>query len=127
MLSVQSVPEASINGVVITFKGDMTGTTADQLATELKKIADTKPANAVLDLAGLTMMDSRSIGLLTAFRSTLARANGGRARVMAASASPMIEKAMRITRMNELFPLHLSVAEAVRAIGEGEQAPAGRR
>jgi anti-sigma B factor antagonist len=127
MLNVKSVAEPAIKGVVVSFSGEMTGTTADQLSKSLTTIADGKPANAVLDLSGLTMMDSRSIGILTAFRSGIRRDTDGKGRVMAAAASPMIEKAMKLTRMNELFPLHLSVAEAVRAIGEGEQSPAGRR
>lgn len=126
MLKVQSVSEPSINGVVVTFTGEMTGTTADQLAGDLKKIADGKPANAVFDVSGLTMMDSRSIGILTAFRSGLRRDTEGKARVMVAAPSPMIEKAMKLTRLNEIFPIHLSVVEAVRAIGEGERAPSGR-
>jgi anti-anti-sigma factor len=127
MLNVQSVSEPSINGVVVSFTGDATGATADQMAASLKAIADAKPANAVLDLAGLTMMDSRCIGLLTAFRTSLVRSNDGKARVMVAAPSPMIEKAMKATRLHELFPIHLSVAEAVGAIGEGERSPAGRR
>lgn len=126
MLNVQFVPESSIKGVVVSVTGEMIGATADQLSGELKKISDTNPANAVFDLSGLTMMDSRCIGMLTAFRTGLMRSNGGKARVMVAGASPMIEKAMKVTRLHELFPMHHSVAEAVRAIGEGERAPFGR-
>lgn len=126
MLNVKSVAEPSIKGVVVSFVGEANGTTADSLAAALKEVSDRKPAHAVLDLSGLTMMDSRCIGILTAFRTTLIRANEGKARVMVAAASPGIEKAMKFTRLNELFPMHVSVSEAVRAIGEGERAPSGR-
>ncbi len=125
-LNIKSAAEPAINGVVISFAGDATGTTADQLAKALKSISDSKPSNAVLDFSGLTMMDSQSIGMLTAFRSGLMRSTGGKARVMAAAVPPGIEKAMKVTRLHELFPIHLTVAEAVRAIAEGEQSPAGR-
>jgi anti-sigma B factor antagonist len=67
----------------------------------------------VLDLQNVTFLDSSGLGAVVAARKLL-----GEARQLDLSGlSPAVDKVMRLTRMNAVFPIHKSVEEALAAHG----------
>ena len=67
----------------------------------------------VLDLQNVTFLDSSGLGAVVAARKLL-----GEGRQLELSGlNPAVDKVMRLTRMNAVFPIHDSTAEALEAHG----------
>ncbi|WP_420396244.1 STAS domain-containing protein [Nioella sp.] len=67
----------------------------------------------VLDLQNVTFLDSSGLGAVVAARKLL-----GEGRQLDLSGlTPAVDKVMRLTRMNQVFPIHGSVEEALAAHG----------
>lgn len=71
------------------------------------------PGPVVLDLQNVTFLDSSGLGAVVAARKLL-----GEGRQLELSGlNPAVEKVMRLTRMNSVFPIHDSVDKALIAHG----------
>lgn len=67
----------------------------------------------ILDLMNVTFLDSSGLGAVVAARKLL-----GEARQLELSGlNPAVDKVMRLTRMNQVFPIHKSVADALSTHG----------
>ena len=67
----------------------------------------------VLDLGRVTFLDSSGLGAVVAARKLL----GPNRALELAALSPAVEKVMQLTRMNTVFPIHDTVADALTAHG----------
>ncbi|MBA2320181.1 MAG: STAS domain-containing protein [Deltaproteobacteria bacterium] len=66
---------------------------------------------AVLDLSGVPFLDSTALGALVGLRKRLG-AEGG---IAIAGAQPAVRNLFRLTRLDTVFPLFATVADAVAA------------
>ncbi len=69
--------------------------------------------NAILDLNQVAFLDSSGLGAVVAARKIL----GEGRQLELASLSPAVDKVMKLTRMNTVFPIHSSVEEALASHG----------
>lgn len=77
---------------------------------------DSPAARILLDLEGVTLIDSSGIGILvTAHR----RADSQGARFVLAGARETVGKVFELTRTNKLLQIHATVADALNALSQG--------
>jgi len=67
----------------------------------------------VLDLQNVTFLDSSGLGAVVAARKLL----GENRQLELSGLNPAVDKVMRLTRMNSVFPIHVSIDEALTAHG----------
>lgn len=104
--------------VVVRVDGELDVSTAPPLREELRRLirhdgAVGAPA-VVVDLCGVTFIDSYALGLLVQCHK-LARAH--RRTFVLVSTSPRVEQLFRITGMRHVLPLHADLASALRGSG----------
>lgn len=97
------------DGVVLTVAGEIDVTTAVVLDDALERAAAAAPV-VVADLSAVAFLDSTGINtLLRAHHQMVARAS----RLALADASPPVLRILEITGVNEVIPLHNTVAQAL--------------
>lgn len=67
----------------------------------------------LLDLQNVRFLDSSGLGAVVAARKLL----GGGRQLELCALNPAVDKVMRLTRMNAVFPIHDSVADALATHG----------
>lgn len=77
----------------------------------MREIGRDAPARVVLDLEQVDFIDSSGLGAIVAVMKQL----GNSATLELAALSPTVEKVFRLTRMDTVFAIHSSVAEAMKA------------
>jgi len=115
------ITEAQVDGAtVMTLVGDIDLETSPQLRSALKAIAarvkaapQDPAARLVLDFSGVTYIDSSGLATLIEYYQTI---RGGPARLALASVAKRVRSAFELVRLNEIFPLHENVAEALRSL-----------
>jgi hypothetical protein len=127
MFTITTTPEPAIDGAVIKLTGSFMAEAGQQLQMKLTFALAGHPRNVVLDLTGLEMISSLNIGELVSFRRAIlagppaeegAAASGTTpyGLVVIAGASPMIQKTLTFTRLDQLFPLYPDIPSAIAAV-----------
>jgi anti-sigma B factor antagonist len=107
--------------VLITVIGDADASRAPELQQAVDRGARASH-HLVVDLSGVNLVDSAALGVLLRVAKRL-RPRGGDVRIVAGSEP--IRRLFEITLLDRLFPLHVSVDEAIAAF-DAEDAPAPR-
>lgn len=98
--------------VVLTVHGDADMHVAEELEARLFEAIDEEPSALVLDLSGVTFLDSMTLGVLLHGLKRLG-ATGGRLRIV--TARPEIRRIFELTLLDRLFELDSSRDEALVA------------
>lgn len=98
--------------VVVAVYGDADMHVADELEVRLAEVIDEAPAYLVLDLSGVTFLDSMALGVLLGGLKRL-KEKGGRMRVVAPR--PEIRRIFEVTLLDRLFDLDSSRDAALAA------------
>ena len=101
------------NVTVIKMEGSMLGgPEASELNSALHKLLDAKKKNIVVDLGGVSLMNSSGLGMLIGAVTTM-RNGGGNLKV--AVATEKIAQIFKITKVSNVIELHDSVKSAVES------------
>lgn len=93
--------------LVVTVSGDLDLHTAPQLRSELSAQARRGHARIVVDLDGVTFLDSVGLGVLVGARNLLLEVNGT---LDVVCGNERLLRLFRLTALDQLFPLHASAA-----------------
>jgi anti-anti-sigma factor len=99
-------------GAVVQARGELGTAEADLLALHLRRLAALRAPRVVFDLSGVTFVSSLALGLLVRFWHGQTRC--GRA-VALAALPPGVAEAVRVTGLDELFPVFAGVDDALAA------------
>ncbi|MDP9182374.1 MAG: STAS domain-containing protein [Actinomycetota bacterium] len=97
---------------VITCAGEIDMSTADALRDELNAAVQSTATAVLVDLTGVTFMDSTGLGLL-AKSHTRAVERGSVIRLV--GPIPHVAKVMHITQLDQVLPVHATLDEALAA------------
>ncbi|WP_435798271.1 STAS domain-containing protein [Streptomyces antibioticus] len=107
-----SAEPAVIDGVcVVTVRGEVDHAVKD-LLTEALRCEDAVPPRIVVDLGGVTFMDSSGINVLIAAHQRVAGARGW---LRIAGAQESVRRLLRLVGVDALIPCHAGVEQAVHA------------
>ena len=95
---------------VVSVSGELDIATAGRFAEEFERTAERNARRVIVDLVGLTFIDSVALGVLTEEARRL-RAAGGTCIVV--SQDPRILRVFEITGLDRIFRIERSLAEAV--------------
>ena len=101
---------------VVSVSGELDIATADRLAEELERTVERNARRVIVDLVGLTFIDSVALGVLTEEARRL-RSTGGTCIVV--SQDPRILRVFEITGLDRIFRIERSLAEAVDGVIDG--------
>src|ERR671932_790098 len=101
---------------VVSVSGELDIATADRFAEEFQRTAERSARRVIVDLVGLTFIDSVALGVLTEEARRL-RAVGGTCIVV--SQDPRILRVLAITGLHRIFRIERSLAEAVEEVIDG--------
>ncbi len=107
------------NVTVVEAQGEIDLATTSQLAAALHEAAGIGP-HVIVDLSAVTYMDSSGFGTLLSATKKL-RPGGGT--LYLAGGNSNIERMLVITRLNTIFSIHRTEAEARAAIAASEDGP----
>ncbi|MCO5310553.1 MAG: STAS domain-containing protein [Austwickia sp.] len=105
---------------VVTAVGDVDVSNAAKLRDALDRVLADGESRLVVDLRGVSFMDSTGLGILVG-RLKVVRARRGSMRLVCVA--PRMLRVLDITGLDTVFPLHESLADAVAALnpaGAGE-------
>jgi anti-sigma B factor antagonist len=94
--------------VVVAAEGELDFVSAPELRAALEAVSDGK--RVVLDLSGLSFMDSSGLGVLVSLRQRQPELS-----VRVAGASPRVAQLFTLTRLDAVFPLFPTVDAATEA------------
>ncbi|WP_067177153.1 STAS domain-containing protein [Microtetraspora niveoalba] len=120
-LSLHSTAHATPAGgvVVIHVTGMLDATTREEFSGYLDSAADDQGPGMVLDLAGVTFMDSRALGLIVHHWQ---RATGAGADFALVGVQYPSSKVMWVTGLSQRLPMYDTLDEALAAFGaDGER------
>jgi anti-sigma B factor antagonist len=100
---------------VVSVSGELDIATAGRFAQEFERTAERNARRVIVDLVGLTFIDSVALGVLTEEARRL-RAIGGTCIVV--SQDPRILRVFEITGLDRIFRIERSLAEAVEGVIE---------
>lgn len=80
------------------------------LRTALLALAERKPPRVIIDLSGVTYVDSSGVGTLVEFKRRQERGGGGK--VILAGLQPRVRSVFEITKLDQFFVIVGSVDEA---------------
>ena len=99
--------------LLVRIRGELDHYSAEQVRTELDElIADERIQHLVIDMKGLTFMDSSGIGVLIGRYRTLARRRGT---LSVQNMSPLIERIFQLSGLHQIIQNHRSSAGEGRA------------
>ena len=101
---------------VVSVSGELDIATAGRFAEEFERTAERNARRVIVDLVGLTFIDSVALGVLTEEARRL-RSTGGTCIVV--SQDPRILRVFEITGLHEIFRIERSLAEAVEGVIDG--------
>jgi anti-sigma B factor antagonist len=106
----------SANGdtTVLAVRGSLDAKTAAELKPEVVKVGDSGTKKVVVDLTGLTLIDSSGVGVLISLFKRL-RAIGGQVCFAGVQAQP--KEVFRLLRLDRSLDLCTTVDEALRKLG----------
>ena len=101
------------NVTVVKMDGSMLGgPEASELNSALHKLLDAKKKNIVVDLGGVSLMNSSGLGMLIAAVTTMRNAGGD---LKIAAATEKIAQIFKMTKMSNVIELHNLVKSAVES------------
>lgn len=95
--------------VVIQVSGEVNLRSSPQLLTALRELAERGPRRLVIDLHGVSYMDSSGLGSLVDVKRRLERRGG---RLTLAALQPRVRSVLEIAQLHRFFTIAASVAEA---------------
>ena len=101
---------------VVSVSGELDIATAGRFAEEFERTAERDARRVIVDLVGLTFIDSVALGVLTEEARRL-RAAGGTCIVV--SQDPRILRVFEITGLGRIFRIERSLAEAIDGVIDG--------
>ena len=101
--------------VVVSLAGEASTDNLQPLELALARLLARRVPLAVLDCSALTLLSSLAMGLLIGLRRDLGRWQG---RVKLAGVGPLVEQALQVTRLIELFEVHATVEQALAAASD---------
>lgn len=102
-----------VNGTkVLDVAGEIDVYTAPQFREAVNKILDTGQKHLIINMAGVTYMDSSGFGTLLSATKRI-RPQGGTVNLVKCNGA--IDRILRITRLNTVFSTFDTIAEAVNA------------
>jgi anti-sigma B factor antagonist len=105
--------EEKYNSVVIHLKGKLYGGPfAEEMNKALHKLIDEGKKNFVLDMDGVTVLNSSGFGILISSYTTVKNAGGN---LKLARISNKIEGLLSITKLNQIFDQYATVEEAEKS------------
>lgn len=97
---------------VVLLKDDrLDAAVAVQFKDAIRRETDGLDGPVVLDMSRVTFMDSSGLGAVVAVMKLL----GQRERLHLAGLQPMVDKVLRLTRMDRVFTIHDTVEAAISA------------
>jgi anti-sigma B factor antagonist len=103
-----------VNGIkLLRVRGELTGHEKDTLVETFTDILGTPKARIVLDISGVSYMNSSGLGELVRM---VGQANVQEARVILASPAPYISGILETTRLDRFFDISRSLEEALRRL-----------
>ncbi len=114
--SAQAIPPGNSNigtSWVVHVSGNLDWTTSSQLRTDVNElIQSTRPACVIVDLAGVTHLDSSGIGALLA---SLRDANQKHVTFLLAALNRSLRHLLERTQLHTIFDIRSTVQDALRA------------
>ena len=105
--------EEKYNSVVVHLRGKLFGGSFGvELSNTLHKLLDEDKKNIVLDLDGVTVLNSSGFGILVASYTTIKNGGGD---LKLARISTKIEGVLSITKLNQIFEQYPTVEEALES------------
>jgi len=92
------------------------GASNDALGTELRKLAEAGPSDVLVNLAGVTQMDSSGISTLVRSFVTLERQGGG---LKILNPTGHVREVLELTRLIQSIPAFTDEAKAIKAFRGG--------
>jgi anti-sigma B factor antagonist len=92
------------------------GSSNDALGTELRKLAETGPCDVIVNLAGVTQMDSSGISTLVRSFVSLERQGGG---LKILNPTGHVKEVLELTRLIQSIPAFTDEAKAIAAFRGG--------
>jgi anti-sigma B factor antagonist len=111
--------QVGADAYVVSVAGELDLATAGRLRDELDLTAERGARRVIVDLIGITFIDSVALGILTEGARRL-RADGGVCVVV--SQDPRILRVFQITGLDRIFRIERSLAEAVEEVIGGASA-----
>ena len=111
-----STAQIGADAYVVSVSGELDIATAGRLGDELGRTSERGARRVIIDLVGLTFIDSVALGVLTEEARRL-RASGGTCIVV--SQDPRILRVFEITGLDRIFRIERSLAEAVDGVIDG--------
>ncbi|MBI5422109.1 STAS domain-containing protein [Candidatus Peregrinibacteria bacterium] len=112
--SIQDIDANGKAAKVVTFVGQLDETNVDLEAKKIYEAIDgMAEPNLILDLAGLTYMNSKSIGYVTDWYSRTAAKNG---RIVIAQPRPNILDILKVVGITQIIPIHETIDAAKLAL-----------
>lgn len=101
--------------LIVEVTGELDHHSAAVLKTEIEEeLAKGVIRHIVLNLEGLSFMDSSGLGVLLGRYKELAKWQG---RMLAYGLQPVVDKLFRLTGLNKLVPVHSSLDACLRELG----------
>jgi anti-sigma B factor antagonist len=101
---------------VVSTTGELDASTAGRFGDECERVIELGATRMIVDLVGLTFMDSVALGTLTKEAKRL-RSAGGECVVVADD--PRIRRVFEITGLDRVFRIERSLAEAIEELLNG--------
>jgi anti-anti-sigma factor len=105
---------------VVWAQGEIDLDTADEFRHVLTEATRRDSPRVIVDLTGVSFMDSTGLQLLIAAQQA-AETRGGTVRLV--GTRPRVRRVFDITRTDVLFPIHATVADSARADPEAASPP----
>jgi len=103
--------ESSNGSVVVRLAGELDLYNAEQVKTALQEAAARRPERLVVDLAGVSFVDSTALAVLIDARRRLQ----GQAAFRLAAPGHEVRRALEISGLDRHLPVHASVDDALRS------------
>lgn len=101
---------------VVNAHGEIDLYTAEELRREMQSVTATKPRAMIVDLSGVSYIDSSGLSeLLSAYRDL--QASGAQLYVIASHKKPGVSRVLEITRLDHVFRVCGNLEEAIDEIG----------
>lgn len=100
---------------ILTLNGRLTlGRELQNLEWTVEELIKSQKNRVVIDMAGVSFIDSAGIGILVGCHGSLTRAGGD---LRLAAVTERVLEVFSVTRVDSILPLHSSADDAIKAFG----------
>lgn len=96
--------------VIVSLAGEIDLRSSPTLRTELLQLSERKPPRVIINLEGVTYVDSSGVGTLVEFKRRSERGGGGR--VILVGLQPRVRSVFEITKLDQFFTIAGTLDEA---------------